>query len=198
VKRRPPLCHKLLQDARLYELLLKFDEDLAAKVRAAGCKCGGRLDAGNYQRKPRGGPSNLGERYDLRFSFCCAVDGCRARRMPSSVRFLGPKVFFGAVVVLATAMQQGPTRQRVSRLGELLGVSRRTLARWRHWWAATFRTSRFWQSLRNRFMPAVDERTLPLVLLERLTCGDDGAGLAALLRLLLPISTTPGLEARAS
>lgn len=117
--------------------------------------------------------------------------------MPASVRFLGRKVFVGAVVVLATAMQQGPTRQRASQLGKLFGVSRQTLGRWRHWWAETFRGSRFWQSLRNRFMPTVDERALPLALLDRLTCGDD-TGVFVLLRLLLPISTTPGLEASAS
>lgn len=117
--------------------------------------------------------------------------------MPASVRFLGPKVFLGAVVVLATAMQQGVTRQRASQLGKLFGVSRQTLRRWRHWWATTFRTSRFWQSLRNRFMPTVNERALPLALLDRLACGDD-PGVFALLRLLLPISTTPGLEASAS
>jgi hypothetical protein len=187
----------LLQDTRIYALLLKFDEDLAAEVRAAGCACGGRLDAGHYQRKPRGGPSGLGDEYDRRLSFCCAVDGCRARRMPPSVRFLGPKVFFGAVVVLATAMQQGPTKQRASRLGKLLGVSRRTLARWRLWWAEAFRTSRFWQSLRGRFIPAVDEDALPLALLDRFADADEGARLVALLRLLRPISTTPGLETSA-
>lgn len=197
MKRRPPLWHKILKDTRFYELLLKFDEDIAAGVHAERCACGGRLDAGHYARKPRGGPSDLSKKHACRFSFCCAVEGCRARTMPASVRFLGPKVFLGAVVVLATAMQQGPTRQRASQLGRLFGVSRQTLRRWRHWWAATFRGSRFWQSLRNRFMPTVDERALPLALLDRLTCGDD-PGVFALLRLLLPISTTPGLEASAS
>jgi hypothetical protein len=121
--------------------------------------------------------------------------------MPPSVRFLGRRVFFGAVVVLATAMQQGPTKQRASQLGKLLGVSRRTLGRWRLWWAAAFRGSRFWHSLRNRFMPAVDEQSLPLALLEAVerAPGDDGKRrLISLLRLLQPISTTPGLEAGAS
>lgn len=120
--------------------------------------------------------------------------------MPPSVRFLGPRVFFGAVVVLASAMQHGPTKQNATRLGELLGVSRRTLGRWRQWWSPTFRASRFWQSLRNRFMPVVDEEALPLSLLERFERepSDDGMSrLVALLRLLLPISTTPGLEANA-
>lgn len=177
---------------------MKFDEDRAAEVRAARCECGGRLDAAHYWRKPRGGPDELGDEYRRRLSFCCAVDGCRTRQTPPSLRFLGRTVFFGAVVVLASAMQQGATKQRASRLSELLGVSRRTLARWRHWWAAAFRTSRFWQSLRNRFMPTVDEHALPVALLDRFGEGDATARLVALLRLLLPISTAPGLEASAS
>jgi hypothetical protein len=121
--------------------------------------------------------------------------------MPPSVRFLGRKVFFGAVVVLATAMQQGPTKQRASQLGRLLGVSRRTLGRWRLWWAVAFRGSRFWYSLRNRFMPAVDEQSLPLALLEAFGRAPSDGGstrLLAVLRLLQPISTTPGLEAGAA
>jgi hypothetical protein len=43
----------LLMDARLYVLLLKFDEDLAAEIRRGRCqRCGGRLDEGRYPRDP--------------------------------------------------------------------------------------------------------------------------------------------------
>jgi hypothetical protein len=177
-------------------LLRRFDEDLATEVREEGCECGGRLDAAHYRRKPRGGPDGLGDDDVLRLSFCCAVEGCRSRRTPASMRFLGRKVYFGAVVVLAAAMQHGPTKQRVSQLEALLGVSRRTLVRWRRWWTEAFRTSRFWQSLRGRFLPAVDETTLPLALLDRCH-GDAVSRLVAVLQLLRPISTTPGLEASA-
>jgi hypothetical protein len=37
---RDLVCHKLLSDARLYVLLSKFDEDLAAKTKRG--RCGGR------------------------------------------------------------------------------------------------------------------------------------------------------------
>jgi len=189
----------LLRDSRLYELLLKFDVDLAAKVRAAGCECGGRLDAAHYQRKPRGGPDTLGDEHRRRLSFCCAVDGCRSRSTPASVRFLGPKVYGGAVVILAAAMQHGPSRKRVAQIEVLLGIGRRTLVRWRRWWTEAFRTSRFWRSLRGRFMPGVDEATLPNAVLERLgDVGDELSPVISLLRLLQPISTTPGLAASAS
>ena len=189
----------MLRDSRLYELLLRFDEDLAVAVRTAGCACGGRLDAAHYPRQPRGGPDTLGDEHRRRLSFCCAVDGCRSRATPPSVRFLGPKVYGGAVVILAAAMQHGPSKKRVAQLELLLGISRRTLVRWRRWWTEAFRTSRFWRSLRGRFMPGIDETALPLAVLERIGDADDELSpVIALLRLLQPISTAPGLEASAS
>ena len=66
-------------------------------------------------------------------------------------------------------------------------------------WGGAFRTSRFWRSLRGRFVPGVNETALPLAALERLGDVDDElSSVVALLRLLQPISTTPGLEASAS
>src|SRR6266478_7977922 len=53
----------------------------------------------------------------------------RKRRTPPSFRFLGRKVFLGAVAVLVSAMRQGATAER--QLCELVGVGRRTIARWR-------------------------------------------------------------------
>lgn len=111
------------------------------------------------------------------------------------MRFLGRKVFVGAVVVLAAALQHGPSKKRVGELAALLGVSRRTLVRWRRWWTATFPASRFWRSLRGRFVPSVDESAMPASLLVRMTVEPS---LVALLALLAPISTSPWLEATAT
>jgi hypothetical protein len=178
-------------------LLPKIDADLAAKARAAGCPvCGGRLDVANYPRKPRGADV-LGDDYDMRASFCCAVDGCRRRRTPVSVRFLGRKVYLGAVVVLASALVRGPTKMSVLKLSKLLGITRRTLARWCRWWSTTFATSRFWESLRGRYVPAVEVATMPASVMARITSTGDEPQLVALLRLLSPITTRPGLEASA-
>ena len=108
-------------------LLPRIDADLASKAQAAGCpRCCGRLHVANYPRKPRGA-DGLGDDYELRASFCCAVDGCRRRRTPPSVRFLGRKVYLGAVVVLASALARGPTKTSVTQLSALLGITRRTL-----------------------------------------------------------------------
>lgn len=177
-------------------LLPRIDADLAAKAQAAGCPaCGGRLDAANYPRKPRGA-DGLGDGYELRASFCCAVDGCRRRRTPPSVRFLGRKVYVGAVVVLASALVRGPTKTSVTKLSAALGITRRTLARWCRWWSTTFATSRFWESARGRFVPAVEVAMLPASALARMTATVDEP-VVALLHVLAPISTRPGLEASA-
>jgi hypothetical protein len=178
-------------------LLPKIDADLAAQARAAGCPvCGGRLDAAHYPRKPRGA-DGLGNDYDRRASFCCAVDGCRRRRTPPSVRFLGRRVYLGAVVVLASALVRGPSKTSVTKLSAVLGITRRTLARWCRWWSAMFATSRFWESLRGRFVPAVDVTTLPASVLGRIAVTGDEPEVVALLGLLGPITTRPGLEASA-
>jgi hypothetical protein len=180
------LYRALLADARFHELLLAFDRDLATAARAAGCaRCGGVLHSARFRRKPRGSPAGLGEAHEQRSSFCCAVELCRRRMTPPSFRFLGRKVYLGAVVVLVTAMRQGATAAR--ELSELFGVSRRTVARWREWWRSAFLASPFWRVAAAAFMPPIDHGRLPAALLERFS-GDAAAQLVALLRLLLPIT----------
>jgi hypothetical protein len=180
----------LLFDARLYALLLKFDEDLAAQMRSAGCaRCGGRLDQDHFPRKPRT-PSgiHLSDEYDWRFSYSCAVDGCRKRHTPASARFLGRRIYLGIIVVLATAMQQGPAPWRMSQLREELGVSRQTLERWRAWWREAFVESAFWKAAKAAFSPPVAEDHAPRSLLDRFG-SDEVERLAAFVRFLAPLST---------
>jgi len=183
------VCHALLRDASLYEQLLTFDRDLAAEARVAGCGfCGGTLHSACYPRKPRGGRDDLGPGYATRLSFCCAVDGCRRRTTPPSVRYLGRRVYLGAVVVLVTAMSGGITATRAARLREWLGVSVRTLKRWRVWWRETFIASPFWRGAQGRFMPPVTSETLPASLLERFA-GEERARLLHALTFLTPLTT---------
>lgn len=180
------MISKLLVDDRFYHVLANIDLDLAARARGAGCACSGVLHSARYPRKPRGLPN--GRRGDdRRESFCCAT--CRNRTTPASVRFLGRRVYLGAVVVLATALQQGPSPWRVRRLRELFGVSAQTLTRWRTWWAEAFAESTFWKSARAAFSPPIAEAAAPSSLLERFA-GDAHEQLAALLRFLAPLSTT--------
>jgi hypothetical protein len=63
--------------------------------------------------------------HDRRFSFCCAIDGRRSRVTPPSLRFLGPKVYIAAIVVLIAIPQHGGTPRRLRELTEVTGVGRR-------------------------------------------------------------------------
>jgi hypothetical protein len=183
------LWQKLLQDSSFYLALLLFDRDLAEEYRQKGCPCGGRLHRASYARKPRGGPSGLPEGFCVRESFCCSRDGCRRRLTPPSLRFLGRKVYLGAVVMLVTAMVHGVTDKRAKSVQELYGVSRRSLSRWRKWWRESFVGSDLWRLLRGRFAPPVDELLLPSSLLERIETRAASERVLATLRLLLPMTT---------
>ena len=171
----------IFEDASFPSALLALDEEMAEAARQAGCPhCGGRLDSARYPRKPRGGPWALGAEHDFRHSFCCAREGCRRRVTPPSVRFLGRRVYLGAVVVLATALAQGDAPWVVSRLTQALGIGRRTLVRWRRWWRSDIASDRRLEEARGDFMPVPDFSALPGSLLERFA-GDPSSRLTHLL-----------------
>lgn len=186
------MYQSLLEDASFFALLLRIDEDLAADARAMGCPCGGPLHSARYRRKPRGGPAGLGRAYDLRASFCCAVDGCRRRSTPPSVRFLGRKVFFGLWVVLLPVLREGPNAQRLSRLEQRFCVSRRTLLRWRRWWRETFPVSRFWQAAGGLWAQPISPEALPGSLLAAFASSQSpGEQVLAVLKWLAPFRSRP-------
>jgi hypothetical protein len=176
-------------DSRFLSFLRFIDGDLASMARARGCRCGGALHSADYPRKPRGGPSDIEEEDRRRLSFCCDREGCRSRVTPPSVRFLGRKVFLGAVVVLSIAMRQGPSPTSIRKLHELFGVSRRTLSRWRGFWREAFSETRFWKGVRGLFMPPVARESLPLSLLQRFGAVASERTVGALLRFLAPVTT---------
>ena len=182
------LYSTLLADTRFHELLLACDRDMADAARGAGCaRCLGVLHSASYRRKPRGRACRLGPEHDQRFSFCCAVDGCRARATPPSLRFLGRKVYLAATVVLISILYHGVTASRMQRFNEVGGVDRRTVERWRAWWRDNFTTTPFWRIARAALMPPVDQDRLPAALIERFN-GDIAERLVALLRLIAPIT----------
>ncbi len=183
----------LARDARFYRFQLEVDRAILAEARTRVCvTCGEALHSADYQRKPRGGPPGMCEDADTRFSLCCANRECRKRHTPPSLRFLGCKVYLGAVVVLVSAMRHGATPARMRQLRDHLGVSRRTVERWRRWWRETFAKSAFWRAARATFMPPVDPGLLPASILERFA-GDHEARLLAFLRFLGPITGGAGL-----
>jgi hypothetical protein len=105
-----------------------------------------------------------------------------------SLRFLGRKVYLGAVVVLISALRCGPTPARMRYLEELVGVSRRTVARWRTWWCEALVDTPFWRAASGALLPPVQRSQLPVSLLERFT-GSALEQLLGLLRFIAPITT---------
>jgi hypothetical protein len=186
------MYHDLPRAARFWSVLLAIDQDLAETTRKNACACGGRLHYANYPRKPRGTPVQLPEAQRLRLSFCCDRDGCRKRVTPPSVRFLGPRVYLGAIIIVIGAMRQGPTPRQVRELSKRFGADRRTIARWQAYWCEHFPQTAFWKVARGRFAPVVKIVTLPYSLLDafqrrHFRC----RGWTLLLRFLSPI-TIPG------
>jgi hypothetical protein len=141
----------VLHDPKLPLFLSSIDQHLAMQARAKGCPyCGGVLHSAAYIRKPRGLPAE--ERPGgKRESFCCHT--CRRRTTPMSVRYLGRRVYAGAVVLLLSAMHSGVTTRHLEQLRGTLGVSRRTLQRWRHWWRTVFVITPFWRFAQGLLMP---------------------------------------------
>jgi hypothetical protein len=182
------MCHTGLLDARFLSFLVRIDEDLAQETRAAGCRrCGGVLHRNRYERKPRGGPRDLVEgSCRHRLSLSCYL--CKKRHTPTSVRFLGRRVYVAATVVLASALRAGLSERRVKQLTEWIAVPRRTLERWRAWWLQGFVDTPFFKTARGQFMPPLETAALPASLVRRFEGGDLPSRLVAVLRFLAPLS----------
>jgi hypothetical protein len=188
------MYHDLPRGASFWSFLLAIDQDLAETARKDGCPCGGHLHSANYLRKPRGTPLQLPEPQCLRLSFCCDRDGCRKRVTPPSVRFLGPTVYLGAIVILISALRQGPSPRRVRELSRRFGADRRTIARWLVFWCQRFPLSPFWKIARARFLSLGEDGSLLYTLVDAfLGHRDDDEDWARLLRFLAPIAIPAAL-----
>jgi len=189
------MYHDLPQAASFWSFLFAVDQDLAETARKKACLCGGRLHRANYLRKPRGTPDQLPEPQCLRLSFCCDRDGCRKRVTPPSVRFLGPKVYLGAIVILISAMRQGATPRRVRELSARFGADRRTIARCQVFWREHCPQTPFWKIAHARLTPVVKIVSLPYSLVDAfLRRHPPDVGWTRLLRFLSPITITGGLK----
>lgn len=153
------MSHDWIADINFFRVLDAEDARVTAEVRSAGCPdCGGRLDQANYPRKPRGGElGEAGEIFDRRRSLCCAREGCRHRRTPPSLMFLGRRVYLAITVVVAAWRSATPA-----------SPPWRTVDRWRSWFAA-LRETNWWTVQRGRLWPAIEPgEILPAAIIERL------------------------------
>ena len=193
------MYHALPRVARFWSFLLAVDQDLAEAARKKACSCGGRLHCANYLRKPRGTSAQLPEPQRLRLSFCCDRDGCRKRATPPSVRFLGRKVYLAAIVILISAMRQGPTPRRVRELSQRFGAGESTIARWQIFWREHFPQTLFWKVARAGFVTLGQIKSLPYSLVDAfLRRQPPSEGWMLLLRFLSPITVPGGLQIKVS
>jgi hypothetical protein len=193
------MYHDLPSTTSLWSFLLAVDEDLAETVRNRGCRCGGRLHSADYLRKPRGFPVRLPELQCFRLSFCCDRDGCRKRATPPSTRFLGRKVYAGFIVILISAMRQGPTPRRVRELSERFGADLSTITRWQTFWREHFPQTPFWKVARADFINFGEILSLPYSLVDAfLRRHPPREGWMLLLRFLSPITVAGGLSIKVS
>ena len=183
------MLSELAQNLGLYKFLYDIDQKLADEQKRKGCAhCNGRLHQANYYRKPRGGPEEVGDELPIRRSFCCAVEGCRRRATPPSVLFMGRRVYWGAVVLIATTLLQGRLPEHsMGKLQRKFGMVGKTLKRWMAYFHEVFPISRAWQSLRGRVSSEIRNRNLPRDLLMsfmRAKPEGEGTAVAACLKFL--------------
>ena len=107
-------------------------------------------------------------------------------------RFLGRKVYFGAIVILISAMRQGPSPRRVRELSARFGADESTITRWQTFWREYFPQTLFWKVARAAFIALGEIISLPYSLVDIfLRRHPPCEGWIHLLRFLSPI-TVPG------
>lgn len=175
-----------------FERLTTIDAEITAQVAAEGCRfCGGPLHRGDYSRKPRGGLMAVAaEAFGRRFSLCCGREGCRRRATPPSVRFLGRRVYVGAVVILASVVALALTAASAAQ--RATGVPARTTRRWLRWWRGPFIATPVFVDIAAR-MVGVDRLRLPASVVEAMTPAPE-VRVLKLLGLLAPLTTTSLLD----
>ena len=170
-----------------FGLLVELDEAVTRRVAAERCPaCKGPLHRGDYDRKPRGALiAAAGEAFARRFSLCCGREGCRKRATPPSVRFLGRRVYLGAVVLVASIVALA--LRSAAEIRRQTGVAARTTRRWLGWWQGPFLHTEVFVSICGRLI-GVDVGRVPASIVDRLQ-GTGTQRVRTMLELLAPLTT---------
>lgn len=170
-----------------FRVLVEVDEAVTRRVAAEGCPvCDGPLHRSDYDRKPRGAlVAPAGEAFARRFSLCCGREGCRKRAMPPSVRFLGRRVYLGAVVILASIVALA--LRAAAKIRWRTGGPARTTRRWLGWWQGPFLRTGVFVSICARLI-GVDVGRVPASIVNRLE-GTQTQQVRTMLELLAPLTT---------
>jgi hypothetical protein len=86
-------------------------------------------------------------------------------------------------------MRHGAAPKRMAQLRDLVGVSYRTVERWREWWQNGFVRSPFWKAARARLSAPINPNALPLSLLNSFPSQCEKERLIGFLRFILPLTT---------
>jgi hypothetical protein len=170
-----------------FRLLVRLDEAVMRQVCAGGCRwCEGPLHRSDFDRKPRGALIALaGEAFVRRFSLCCGREGCRKRATPPSVRFLGRRVYLGAVVIVASMVALA--LRGAKEIRRQTGVPARTTRRWLGWWQGAFLETEVFVTLCVRLI-GVEVGRVPASIVGRLG-GTWTERVRSMLGWLLPLTT---------
>jgi hypothetical protein len=175
-----------------FGLLVRADEAVTQRMAAEGCRrCEGPLHRSDYNRKPRGAlVAPAGEDSVRRFSLCCGREGCRKRATPPSVRFLGRRVYLGAVVIVASIVALAV--RGAQEIRRQTGVPSRTLGRWLGWWRGPFLGTEVFVTICVRLI-GVDVGRVPASIVDRLA-GTGTERVRSMLEWLLPLTTGTVLD----
>ena len=131
------MYHSLLLNTIFYNSLLALDLLIANQYQQSHCpSCGGKLHQAHYRRSPIGVPIGVCDNYWLRFSYCCATDGCRKRLTTPSMRFLSQKQYSSVIILVIFMLKSKTDESKVEELNQLINssLSVETVRRWRHYW----------------------------------------------------------------
>jgi hypothetical protein len=93
------------------------------------------------------------------------------------VLFWGRRVYWGAVLLVVSALRQGRAEgYAAERLKKLFGVRRSTLVRWLRYFREIFPQSRAWRLLSARLLPPVAAGDLTGMIERFAQCRDDPQG----------------------
>lgn len=176
----------------IFATLAQADEKIVNQVADGGCRVceDGPLHRSDYARKPSGAlMAAAGEEFVMRFSLCCGREGCRRRATPPSLRFLGRRVYLGAVVIVASIVAQATTTAAAIR--KATGVPPRTTRRWLDWWRSVFLRTDVFMALRARLIGVAVEE-VPKSIVEKLV-GTPAERVVGMLKWLMPLTTGTGI-----
>ncbi len=149
---------KLVESEKFLDEMTAWDEKSAQEIQSRGCPekgCGGPLHLAKYTRVLK---MPNGEKREVAFwSLCCGREGCRCRIRPPSTRFLGRSTSpIGLFLFAEFFLSQGKmATESLHKLALQVGISVRTLFRWRQALRKSFSQDVHWFNFLSGYVGAL-------------------------------------------